>query len=103
MVCLQISAAANLSSLRTVNAAIHLPKLPSLSNFSIPQLSKTRQLIEEFNGSKDQLEKFNNVVLTTQSHDESSRHNNKKSNAIIKLYAVLEAVSDRIEMHHNIG
>jgi hypothetical protein len=73
MVCLQISAAANLFSLRTVNAAIHLPKLPSLSNFSIPQLSKTRQLIEEFNGPKDQLERNNNVVLTTQSHDELYR------------------------------
>jgi len=93
MVSIQFSAAANLSSLRTVSAAIHLPKLPRLSNLSIPQLSKTRQIIEEFNGSKDQLEKFNNVVLTT---------NNKKSNEIIKLYAVLEAVSDRIEMHHNI-
>jgi len=98
MVCLQITAAVNLSSLRTVNAAIHLPKLPSLSNLSIPQLSKTRKLIEEFNVSKDyntiQLEN-NNVVM--------NRHNNVKSNEIIKLYAVLEAVSDRIEMHHNIG
>ncbi|KEH36884.1 F-box plant-like protein, putative [Medicago truncatula] len=103
MVCLQISAAANLCSLRTVNAAIHLPKLPSLSNLSIPQLSKTRKLIEEFNGSKDQIERNNNVVLTTQSHDELYRQNNKKSNAIIKLYAILEAVSDRVEMHQNIG
>lgn len=42
MVSIQFSAAANLCSLRTVNAVIHLPKLPSLSN-----------------GSKDQLERNN--------------------------------------------
>ncbi|XP_058728120.1 probable F-box protein At4g22030 [Vicia villosa] len=106
MVSLQIFSAASLSSssLKTVNAAIHLPKLPRLPNFSInPQLPKTTKLIEEFNVSIDhtiQLEK-NHVVLTKQSHD---RHNKKNTDdIIIKLYAVLEAVSDRVEMHHNIA
>ncbi|CAI8590649.1 unnamed protein product [Vicia faba] len=102
MVCLQIFSAANLSSsLKTVNAAIHIPKLPRV--FSIPQLQKTKPLLEDFiNVSRhhintDQLEK-NSVVLTTQSHDR-----NTNDIIIIKLYAVLEAVSERVEMHHNIA
>ncbi|XP_050874694.1 probable F-box protein At4g22030 [Lathyrus oleraceus] len=106
MVSLQIFSAANLSSssLKTVKAAIHLPKLPRV--FSIPQLPKTKPLIEDFvNLSIDHINtnQFgnNNVVITTQSLD---RHNNKNTDDIIvKLYAVLEAVSDRIEMHHNIA
>ncbi|CAL5183930.1 unnamed protein product [Lathyrus oleraceus] len=106
MVSLQIFSAANLSSssLKTVKAAIHLPKLPRV--FSIPQLPKTKPLIEDFvNLSIDHINtnQFgnNNVVITTQSLD---RHNNKNTDdIIIKLYAVLEAVSDRIEIHHNIA
>ncbi|CAK8531378.1 unnamed protein product [Lathyrus sativus] len=105
MVSLQIFSAAYLSSssLKTVNAAIHLPKLPRV--FSIPQLPKTKPLIEDFNVCIDHINtnQFGNknVVHTSQSHD---RRNNKNTDDItIKLYAVLEAVSDRVEMHHNIA
>ncbi|CAK8531380.1 unnamed protein product [Lathyrus sativus] len=102
MVSLQIFSAAYLSSsLKTVNAAIHLPKLPRV--FSIPQLPKTKPLLDDFiNVSIDQTIQFekNNVVLTTPSH---CRHNKNTDDIIIKLYAVLEAVSDRVEMHHNIA
>ncbi|XP_058728118.1 probable F-box protein At4g22030 [Vicia villosa] len=100
MVSLQIFSAANLSSsLKTVNAAIHLPKLPRV--FSIPQLPKTKPLIEDFNVSIHHINtnqfQNNNIVLTSQSHDRNT------DDIIIKLYAVLEAVSDRVEMHHNIA
>ncbi|WJX27185.1 hypothetical protein P8452_16033 [Trifolium repens] len=104
MVSSQLFSAVNsCSSLRTVNAAIHLPKLPRVPNFSIPQLQKTRQqFIQDFNVSID----HNTIKLETQinnNNNDRSKNINKKSNEIIKLYAVLEAVSDRIEMHHNIG
>ncbi|XP_045804421.1 probable F-box protein At4g22030 [Trifolium pratense] len=103
MVSSQIFSASNLcsSSLRTVNAAIHLPKLPRLPNFSIPQLPNTRQqIIQDFNGSID----HNSIKLEQKiNNNDRSNNINNKSNEIIKLYAVLEAVSDRIEMHHNIA
>ncbi|KAK2394390.1 hypothetical protein P8452_16175 [Trifolium repens] len=105
MVSSQLFSAVNLcsSSLRTVNAAIHLPKLPRVPNFSIPQLQKTKQqLIEDFNVSID----HNTIKLDKQiniNNNDRSNNINKKSNEITKLYAVLEAVSDRIEMHQNIG
>ncbi|WJX27177.1 hypothetical protein P8452_16025 [Trifolium repens] len=103
MVSSQLFSAVNScsSSFRTVNAAIHLPKLPRVPNFSIPQLQKTRQqFIEDFNVSID----HNTIKLETQiNNNDRSNNINKKSNEIIKLYAVLEAVSDRIEMHQNIG
>ncbi|KAL5080118.1 hypothetical protein RYX36_008539 [Vicia faba] len=103
MVCLQIFSAANLSYsslISTVNATIHIPKLPRV--FSIPQLPKTKPLIDEFNVpihhiNTNQLEK-NSVILTTQSH-----HRSTNDIILIKLYAVLEAVFDRVEMHHNIA
>ncbi|XP_045805793.1 probable F-box protein At4g22030 [Trifolium pratense] len=103
MVSSQIFSASNLcsSSLRTVNAAIHLPKLPRLPNFSIPQLPNTRQqFVQDFNVSID----HNSIKLEQQiNNNDRSNNINNKSNEIIKLYAVLEAVSDRIEMHHNIA
>ncbi|CAJ2658350.1 unnamed protein product [Trifolium pratense] len=103
MVSSQIFSASNLcsSSLRTVNAAIQLPKLPRLPNFSIPQLpNTTQQIIQDFNVSID-----HNSIKLEQKINNNDRSNsiNNKSNEIIKLYAVLEAVSDRIEMHHNIA
>ncbi|WJX22821.1 hypothetical protein P8452_12094 [Trifolium repens] len=93
------------SSLRTVNAAIHLPKLPRVPNFSIPQLQKTKQqLIEDFNVSIDHNTiKLDHKQININNNNDRSNNINKNSNEIIKLYAVLEAVSDRIEMHHNIG
>ncbi|KAK2447842.1 putative F-box protein [Trifolium repens] len=107
MVSSQLFSAVNTcsSSFRTVNAAIHLPKLPRVPNFSIPQLQKTKQqLIEDFNVSIDHNTiKLDHKQININNNNDRSNNINKNSNEIIKLYAVLEAVSDRIEMHHNIG
>ncbi|KAK2447852.1 putative F-box protein [Trifolium repens] len=107
MVSSQLFSAVNScsSSLRTVNAAIHLPKLPRVPNFSIPQLPKTRQqFLEDFNVSIDHNTiKLDHKQININNNNDRSNNINKNSNEIIKLYAVLEAVSDRIEMHHNIG
>ncbi|XP_057430814.1 probable F-box protein At4g22030 [Lotus japonicus] len=102
MVSLQTSAlvSSSCSSIRTVSAAIHVPKLPRVS-FRVPQLPKTK-LVEEFNGSKDTNQLQNNV-LTEQTLFDGLLHNNNKSKVTVQLYAILEAVADRIEMHQNIG
>ena len=94
-----ISSSSSCSSIRTVNAAIHVPKLPRVP--SAPQVSKGK-LVQEFNGSMgtNQLEKN---VLTIQTHDSLFKPNNNDSKFTIQLYAILEAVADRVEMHSNVG
>ncbi|XP_058728128.1 probable F-box protein At4g22030 [Vicia villosa] len=87
------------SSKRVINAAIHLPKLPNISlpptkiQTSRKQLLDHQQLILENNNNKN-----NTQIL----HDQQ-QENSTNSKAIVQLYAVLEAVSDRVEMHQNIG
>ncbi|XP_057422334.1 probable F-box protein At4g22030 [Lotus japonicus] len=88
-------------SLRKVNASIHVPKPHQVfSSFSkIP----TRKLqIEEINGFTETttpLELKN--AVSTQIYD--TFYSPKKSKAItLQLYAILEAVADRVEMHNNV-
>ncbi|CAI8590689.1 unnamed protein product [Vicia faba] len=80
------------SSKRVINAAIHLPQLP---NISLPPNIKTSRK-QKLDHQQLILENNNTQIL----HDQQQQ---KYSNATIQLYAVLEAVSDRIEMHQNIG
>ncbi|KAL5097367.1 hypothetical protein RYX36_001694 [Vicia faba] len=80
------------SSKRVINAAIHLPKLP---NISLPPNIKTSRK-QKLDHQQLILENNNTQIL----HDQQQQ---KYSSATIQLYAVLEAVSDRIEMHQNIG
>ena len=82
---------------RKIHAAIQVPKLPKLS-FSVPKIPK-RNLGEELNIrdgfiNTTPVEKFN--VIDDRSHSSST-------NVTIQLYAILEAVADRVEMHANIG
>ena len=87
-------------SLRSVNAAIHVPKVPRVP-FSVPKVPTRKLRIEEFNGSIDTTPLEKNVI-TTQIYD-AVYNNTNKSNATIQLCAILEAVADRVEMHHNVG
>lgn len=81
-----------------VNASINVPKFPlvpfSSSNSKLP----SRKLFEELNGFSHSniLPSQNNTNLNnvSQSHDDLIRS---------ELYVILEAVADRVEMHHNIG
>ncbi|XP_023927743.2 probable F-box protein At4g22030, partial [Quercus suber] len=82
---------------RKIHAAIQVPKLPKRS-FSVPKIPK-RNLVEELNirdgfVNTTPVEKFN--VIDDRSHSSST-------NVTIQLYAILEAVADRVEMHANIG
>ncbi|XP_061336915.1 probable F-box protein At4g22030 [Gastrolobium bilobum] len=74
---------------KRVNAAIHVPKLPRF-DFSAPKI-RTRKLVEEVK-LKDTTPLLNDDV-----------QHSTISNAAVQLYAILEAVGDRVEMHNNMG
>ncbi|KAK2394389.1 putative F-box protein [Trifolium repens] len=85
------------SSKRVINAAIHLPKLP---NVSLPKIQTRKQKFDqEYYNNTSLLENKNTQILQDQQHQQHSTN----SKTIVQLYAILEAVSDRIEMHQNIG
>ncbi|KAK7840122.1 putative f-box protein [Quercus suber] len=91
------SASSSSSCSRKIHAAIQVPRLPNLS-FSVRKIPK-RNLGEELNIrdgfiNTTPVEKFN--VIDDRSHSSSS-------NVTTQLYAILEAVADRVEMHANIG
>ncbi|KAK2394161.1 putative F-box protein [Trifolium repens] len=96
-VILSCSLSSSSSSKRVINAAIHLPKLP---NVSLPKI-QTRKLKvdQEYYNNTSLLENKNTQIL----HDQQHQQHSTNSKTIIQLYAILEAVSDRIEMHQNIG
>ena len=84
------------SSSLTVKAAIHVPKFPR-TPFSAPKVPTSRNLFEEMNGYG-----FTHTLLPMLQEDKDSC-NPTSSKATTQLYAILEAVADRVEMHHNIG
>ncbi|XP_062086839.1 probable F-box protein At4g22030 [Humulus lupulus] len=95
------SSSSSSSSRGTINAAIHVPKLPNV-RFTVPKqssLNLTRQLvIEELNNLKQ--------GFKTQNDESNDRHENattSTSTITAQLYSILEAVNDRVEMHDNIG
>ncbi|KAK4284350.1 hypothetical protein QN277_001196 [Acacia crassicarpa] len=107
MSCLQISASlcccSSSSTFKRVNAAINIPKLPSVP-FSLPKIPSrtTKKLNQELNGSTYIIIPSEKDASTSQNYVDFS--NPRKSNkATIQLYALLEAVADRVEMHRNIG
>ncbi|XP_028782938.1 probable F-box protein At4g22030 [Neltuma alba] len=77
-----------------VNASINVPKFPEIP-FSSSSKLPSRMLFEELNGFSHSILPSQNTNLTvSQSHDDLIRS---------ELYVILEAVADRVEMHHNIG
>ncbi|XVE51088.1 hypothetical protein DITRI_Ditri02bG0010700 [Diplodiscus trichospermus] len=87
------------SSSKQIRAALSVPKLPSI-RFSVPKV-QTRNLSEELNtrdGFFNTIPVEKNAIRTTLIHETSS-----VSMATLQLYATLEAVADRVEMHKNIG
>ncbi|XP_031260301.1 probable F-box protein At4g22030 [Pistacia vera] len=92
------------SSSNRINAAISVPKLPRI-RFS-PLKKPSRDLVEELkvrdNGYTNSVlvEKF---VPSTKFQEDNNVDDSTNSMVTAQLYAVLEAVADRIEMHYNIG
>lgn len=90
------------SSRRMINAAIHVPKVPRL-RFTNPKTA-TKLVLEGLQLSDG----ISNTYQVAQpKHQESSNHfhstTTTTSTATIQLYAILEEVADRIEMHINVG
>ncbi|KAK2644526.1 hypothetical protein Ddye_019721 [Dipteronia dyeriana] len=75
-----------------ISAAISVPKLPKIS-FSTPKMIPSRELYGLTNPIP--IEK---IVVPIHQLDR-----NEESNVKAQLYAILEAVCDRVEMHNNIG
>ncbi|KAK4284353.1 hypothetical protein QN277_001199 [Acacia crassicarpa] len=100
MSSLQISASfcssCSSSSIKKVNAAINVPKFSQV-RFSLPKIAPTTtKLVQEVNRSIDTIIPLRiDVPTSTEISDDDY------SKATIKLYTILEAVSDRVEMHNN--
>ncbi|KAF7120602.1 hypothetical protein RHSIM_Rhsim13G0152400 [Rhododendron simsii] len=81
----------------TVKATINMPKLQNGSSLSLPKLT-TMGLVEKLqlrNGYKN--------TTTTQFEKLSPSPKASDPMAIEKLYAIMEAVANRVEMHKNMG
>ncbi|CAL0301149.1 unnamed protein product [Lupinus luteus] len=80
----------------SLKSSINLPKLPRPNPFIAPTIP-SRKLYEELNI-------LPNTLPILQDDSSSCNKNLQKSKATThQLYAILEAVADRVEMHHNIG
>lgn len=87
------------SSRRTINAAIQVPKLPRLRFTNSRTATK---LVLEGLQLNDGI--TNTYPIAQPKHQESNHFHSttSTSTATIHLYAILEAVADRIEMHNNV-
>ncbi|KAI4295924.1 hypothetical protein L6164_035918 [Bauhinia variegata] len=84
-----------------VNAAIHVPKLPKVP-FSVPKLPARKVQVEQLKTSTDRRIPLEKNAITTQTCEDLC-NSSECSKAITQLYAILEAVADRVEMHKNMG
>ena len=91
MASLQASSLVLSSSSNKIRAAVPVPKLPRVP-MSVPKMP-TRTVVEELNMRAG----FTKTVpIDVESYNSTSIANTQ-------LYALLEAVADRVEMHNNIG
>ncbi|GLT83314.1 hypothetical protein SLE2022_016090 [Rubroshorea leprosula] len=89
-------------SMKSIKAVSAVPKLPP-TRISVSRRIPRKELIEGLrigDGFQNPIPMENNVAVTRLQDQETSA---SSSIAILELYAVLEAVADRVEMHHNIG
>ncbi|KAK4857916.1 hypothetical protein QYF36_008189 [Acer negundo] len=93
--CLLFSSSSCSSQRKVITGAISVPKLPKIGLFT-PKIIPNGGLIT----NPIPIEK--NVVPTTTIHQQQD-HNEECNMTTQRLYAILEAVCDRVEMHDNIG
>ncbi|GLT45798.1 hypothetical protein SLA2020_196050 [Shorea laevis] len=89
-------------SMKSSNAVSAVPKLPP-TRISVSRRIPTKELIEGLrtgDGFRKPIPMENNVAVTRLQDQETSASSSIET---LELYAVLEAVADRVEMHHNIG
>ncbi|KAJ6925438.1 hypothetical protein NC651_009964 [Populus alba x Populus x berolinensis] len=92
------SSSCSCSCLTRINAALSVPKLP---RFRLPVPRTPLRFVEEVNLRDG----FTSTVplLENTRPDQCEPIESNTTAAAAKLYAILEAVSDRVEMHKNIG
>ncbi|WJX27346.1 hypothetical protein P8452_16173 [Trifolium repens] len=92
------------TSSNTIKSSFHVPKLPKSLSYITPKVRPSRKLFEELNGQLT-----HTIPIKIQENDyyspksSSPSPSSSKTKTITQLYAILESVSDRIEMHQNIG
>ena len=91
-----------------IGATINAPRV-LMGPVSLPKLSK-RDLVEEMDRRNGRYTIATTTILendsiSSQKTQNYSRHNTKSSDpqVIAKLYAIMEVVADRDQMHKNIG
>ncbi|XP_014517410.1 probable F-box protein At4g22030 [Vigna radiata var. radiata] len=82
----------------TIKSSLHLQKKLHIPLSVTPNLKPSRKLFQELNGFSHTI-----PVLQDNSVNNSTTISTPSKATIIQLYAILEAVADRVEMHHNIG
>ncbi|KAF8414102.1 hypothetical protein HHK36_002101 [Tetracentron sinense] len=101
MTTLQSSTLVCSSASREIRATLQAPKLRHLSMPKLPM----RDLVEELNmrsgyTTTTQIEMKPQTTTTTSTRDDDGT---SSSTVISELYAIMESVADRVEMHTNIG
>ncbi|KEH36889.1 putative petal formation-expressed [Medicago truncatula] len=101
-----LSSFSSSSSEIVIKSSFNVPKLPKVLSIA-PNIRPSRKLIEELNG---QLKHTIPIMIQENDYHYSPKYNSPsskspktKTKTITQLYAILESVSDRIEMHQNIG
>lgn len=96
------SSSSSYCSSKRINASIHVPnKLPKVLRFPIRKTQTTKP-VEQLS-LKDIVFTGNNTIPPTKNETFNNNQHSTSTTSISQLYAILEAVSDRIEMHNNIG
>ncbi|CAK8531117.1 unnamed protein product [Lathyrus sativus] len=88
-------------SFNRIKCGINLPKLSRISLFSVQKAFNRCIVIKEKTSTI--LQKNIGSINEDDNVDENLYNFTNSNIATIKLYAILEAVRDRIEMHNNIG
>ncbi|KAK8642209.1 hypothetical protein V6N13_011565 [Hibiscus sabdariffa] len=95
------SSSSSSSSSKQIHAALSVPNLPSI-RFSVPKVP-TKGLSVELNARES--DGFINKIPFEKNLTNSPlvQQSSSVSMATLQLYAILESIADRVEMHNNVG
>ncbi|KAK2394386.1 putative F-box protein [Trifolium repens] len=88
------------SSSEGIKSSFNVPKLPKTLSIA-PKIRPSRKLFEELNGQFTHTIPI--MIQENDYHSPKYSPSSSKTKTITQLYAILESVSDRTEMHQNIG
>ncbi|XP_029128425.1 probable F-box protein At4g22030 [Cajanus cajan] len=91
------------SSLKRTNYSINVPKLPRVSFSVTKAIASSRRIVMHEFDKFTVREKSPLLQKNTLYDPDLHSPTNSKATVHVQLYAILEAVADRIEMHNNVG